>query len=852
MLLVAILHAACSNAPVPAGSDVPSATDLGGDANIDAPKPGLDARDADATDATVTRDDGVPDTMDGRCAPEVDSDGDGIPNDRECADGTDPFSPDTDMDGLSDGVERAYPRVCVADDRARQRRPVVTCSSDANCAMGERCRGLDPLMRDSDGDGVIDGDEDPSGDGVIDVSRGESDPRLWDTDGDGVGDGMSGLSICRPAGLARVTQTALPGAPTQAGNDPSWGAARRVMGTAGRSAILLDDAVANVAAIVAAVPGTRDSRGEAARMEGIVTSALGAGVTSVLVGRGLVTHEGNPAVTSSYRVTRATSALALRDAIVTPLTGGAATSRPAYGAAGEFLVDVTTVRRTMGRSAGTNDVIVAVTPRSAYDDPAAAAATRVTDIVNTTAVAESDRGLGYHCQRIISQGPPRVDFVWTVDVSDSMGPQQNNLGDTAAQLFRDLGVAGVDFRVAVLQAQSTPFDLTRPGLRFVHGSSATGAQDLAYTVTAERYRSMTADMLWPYGNEGRLVFNRFEEPIAASVLAFEALLAAPSTAPEDQRLRAGATLAAFFVADEAGGNDDGRFFSNNTARWGRTYADRLRSATDFFRMRSITAFGLVNDQGSDCTGGPADMRRCVILGTGGAYAPIARATPEDVAAAMRRIVAAIIGASSPYRLERQPITSTIKVRLRGVEVPRSRAEGFDYDQAANAVVFFGPMHRPRMGDEVVISYRIWQPCPELGGACTATGECCAPQECVLGRCAPPCERIGAACMRDADCCAPNRCAGGRCAPPTTCRPAGGSCTVNAECCAPTTCAMGRCAEPVPCRTTSMACAADTECCSGVCTMGRCAPPPCRPIHGMCTSPLDCCSDSCSNGLCAPG
>jgi hypothetical protein len=62
---------------------------------------------------------------------------------------------------------------------------------------------------------------------------------------------------------------------------------------------------------------------------------------------------------------------------------------------------------------------------------------------------------------------------------------------------------------------------------------------------------------------------------------------------------------------------------------------------------------------------------------------------------MDRIVAAVIGATSPYRLERPAITSTLKVRVRGREVPRSRRDGFDYDPSANSVVFFGATHRPR-------------------------------------------------------------------------------------------------------------------------------------------------------------
>src|SRR4051812_11123726 len=87
-----------------------------------------------------------------RCAPGVDSDHDGLTNDQECALGSDPNVSDSDMDGVNDGAEAHYPRACVADDHAAQRRPPPACMTDAECMPGEHCRGLNPAASDSDGD----------------------------------------------------------------------------------------------------------------------------------------------------------------------------------------------------------------------------------------------------------------------------------------------------------------------------------------------------------------------------------------------------------------------------------------------------------------------------------------------------------------------------------------------------------------------------------------------------------------------------------------------------------------------------------------------------------------------------
>jgi outer membrane protein OmpA-like peptidoglycan-associated protein len=85
----------------------------------------------------------------------LDSDGDGLPDERETMRfETDPHDPDTDDDGLPDGLE------------------VRT--------------GTNPRLPDTDGDGLLDGVEDADRDGEVDGN--ETDPRLADTDRGGVPD----------------------------------------------------------------------------------------------------------------------------------------------------------------------------------------------------------------------------------------------------------------------------------------------------------------------------------------------------------------------------------------------------------------------------------------------------------------------------------------------------------------------------------------------------------------------------------------------------------------------------------------------------------------------------------------
>ena len=808
------------------------------------------------------------DTGPPRCGGGIDTDGDGLSNSEECVLGTAPFDADSDDDGVLDGQEVRYPRGCLSPTAMSQRRPPPVCMTDTDCRTGERCIGLDPRARDSDGDGVDDGLEDRDLDGVIDTAHGETDPRLADSDGDGRGDGMGGLEICRPTGLATVTQLGLPGVEVQVGFDPRWTEARRATGTMMRSGVMLDDPATSIAGATFNMPTIGDIRAEATRVETLVSTGLGAGASPVIVGRAFTTHEMNEAVTSTYRVARATTASALRDAIAVPLLGVAVAPGPAaVGTSSEFLIDVTTVRRTMdplGRN--TTDVMVTVAPRAEYEDPMRDTAIRSGDLVNATSMAPIDRGLGANCQVFRVTRTATADFLWTVDTSGSMGPYQVRLGNTAVQFFNRLRAAGVDFRVGVFNAGSAQPNLDTPGFRWINGTDAGGATRLCEEVTSSslgRCPTSASETLSPYAMPGDS-----ETPTGAAVVLHDMLArrGAMGEANPNRRFREGAQIVTFHVTDEPGTNDFSRYFATRSdpmagTPWGAAYPTALPNIVAYFRRNSILTFGLVSNTGGAgalaagaapvaCSmNRPADLPRCVIEGNRGAYIPIATATDSEVSSAMMRIVEAVAGAASPFVLERTPITSTIKVRVRGLDVPRSRASGFDYDGVSRSIVIYGDLFRPNMGDEVVVSYRLWQPCPASGAVCATDSDCCAPQTCRERRCAPPCRPAGEMCAADADCCAPNACIAGVCAPRPMCVPGGGSCSgpTSTECCPPNSCINNSCGQ---CRNVDEVCTSSSDCCGGsTCEAGRCS---CRPTSARCTTPRDCCSRYCVDGLCGPG
>ncbi|MEM7083187.1 MAG: OmpA family protein [Pseudomonadota bacterium] len=116
-------------------------------------------------------------------APNCDADMDGLTNADEATLGTDPTNPDTDGDGLPDGVETG---------------------GDASVDAGD----TNPLDLDSDDDGISDGDEDANGNGMVDA--GETDPNNPDTDADGIIDGVEAgvvAGIADPDGAGPIMGT---------------------------------------------------------------------------------------------------------------------------------------------------------------------------------------------------------------------------------------------------------------------------------------------------------------------------------------------------------------------------------------------------------------------------------------------------------------------------------------------------------------------------------------------------------------------------------------------------------------------------------------------------------------------
>lgn len=160
-------------------------TDSDGDGIPDFQEPSNQDADGDGVndqDDPANNDPCIPNTTGAGCT--TDSDNDGLTDPDEATLGTDINNPDTDGDGIEDGVETG---------------------GDSSIDAGD----TNPLDQDSDDDGLGDGVEDSNANGMVDA--GETDPGNADTDADGIGDGVeSGISngVADPDGAGPLQGTA--------------------------------------------------------------------------------------------------------------------------------------------------------------------------------------------------------------------------------------------------------------------------------------------------------------------------------------------------------------------------------------------------------------------------------------------------------------------------------------------------------------------------------------------------------------------------------------------------------------------------------------------------------------------
>ena len=667
--------------------------------------------------------DGLPDgqedkNQDGKVDPgesnpaRIDSDCDGL-SDKAETDNTyacalDPLRLDTDGDGLPDGVEVGL----------QQPGADSLCQYTAIVFDADAANKTSPCNPDSDGDGIPDGAEDSNSNGRVDP--GELDPNN-PADATGPAQQVCTTANLRPINFHRSqppdTQVALvpPFAEVQVLND----------GTADRGLAFFDATNKVAGLILSKTPAGASATAEETDGRSKIGST---GTLSAPITQTFTTWDGFAGtVRATYDQAGNADLKARVNAIAQAYLGGAVTGTlpGAAGVTGPFKVQAEYIRRTATRSV----VLVVLTPASLYTG---ANVFNMDDVAGGSAVAQAPDYTAPQCEVFLSSNNASVDFLWVVDNSGSMGSYQAAVGNAGTLFGQKLATAGVDWRVG---ATTTDYYNSSSNFRAFTNSVA----------TMQTWFASSGTVPPRFGTSGSAT-----EMSLRSAREYIAALLPKTTTATTNKVRTDAALHLILLGDADDQSSDNattftNFFNNYDGQNG-TYSKAV-------------VHGIVCPQGQTCSETQANPRKnlAVIQATGGVLGDIniAQSGSPQLSATLDAILAAAI-AGTGHQLLRPPLSATIKVAVeangtRGPcntnDLPRDRANGFDFDSASRRIVFYGNCIPNGAGKKVAVSYKYW-----LDGSPDPNGCYCAPPKV----------------------CGPNN----SCVCPTNC---GGQCTGSAVC-----------------------------------------------------------------------
>lgn len=293
----------------------------------------------------------------------------------------------------------------------------------------------------------------------------------------------------------------------------------------------------------------------------------------------------------------------------------------------------------------------------------------------------------------------KVDILWVIDNSGTMGPKQDNLRTSINSFMSQFVTKGMDYRIAVVTTDIRAVDPAAPNDPNVSGQAAcfvaSGANPQIITPS-------TPDATTKLGENADVGF--FGSADAHGLDAVELALSEPNLSGCNAGfLRDDAFLAVIEFSDA----DDNTAATVNGLL---TFLDGLKppvSTPNGGSVRSYFASAMIVE---DLT-----RQECIDLGpfsevgtkfidlatqTGGSIASIC---DTDFSAGLLSVSTKILEATTAVRLQYEPQAGTIIVFQNLTLVPEDATNGWTFDAATNRVVFHGTAI-PSAGVQIYIDY----------------------------------------------------------------------------------------------------------------------------------------------------
>ncbi len=355
-------------------------------------------------------------------------------------------------------------------------------------------------------------------------------------------------------------------------------------------------------------------------------------------------------------------------------------------------------------SQGNSVILVGVTTVSNYPNVEDA----LTGLTDGTNVGPSQTQPKDYLDILLADNPPKADFLFVVDNSGSMSEEQTAVANNSLAFFDRLNNLGVDFKIGTITTDNsslrgTGFTSTRSEFQsnVQVGTNGSGIESCTYY--AEKALSSTSP-----NNMGAILIN------GKGVLNTIANAGYP---------RSGSTLTVICITDE----------SDAYTKWdgsgSNTDAPRFNLTNNIFIQNNIPFYGVIplddSGQHGSCTGvnGNADIYlnfsssvfptaalnlKTLAENTGGSVSSICG---ENYGAFLQQLADQVAAKATSYLLTRTPISSTIKVYVNDVEIPRTTTPpagttGYKYISTENKIVFTGKL--PEVGAQIKIAYQSYE------------------------------------------------------------------------------------------------------------------------------------------------
>ncbi len=621
---------------------------------------------------------------------------------------TDPRRFDTDGDGISDGVETGLITANIADPTNCLNVPI-----DADPASTTSATNAD-----SDGDGIADGAEDTNQNGRVDP--GELNPN-------NPSDGVLSDGGIAPAGAVCTVMNLRPvlfkaeGTPDVQLGLPAQFTEVVPMTVGGQSKGLIGyDPVNNVAFVAwrqAAPTGATTPTLDEAAFQPLLN---GVGAISNATTQTFTSWDSLPALQAFYDMAGGGDLKDRANAIANGLVGaGAGALSGTGGVNGPFKVQVEYLHRANSAVV----VIVAITPLATY---AGAPLFNMSDTAGGSALAQFGDPNAYQCE-VFAPGAGKVDFLFVVDDSGSMATYQAALANTGAAVAAQLNNSQLDWRIAMVTSEYS-YATNTNNQNTVRGFTRNIDQFRSWLTQNSTCAAGVCNGLapavpacWTSGTNGGCWVNTngssAERILDSAARAMTTLTPVPAAGAPDTitQFRNGAQVVVVLLGDADdqsayNGTLLSTFFGTLGATLGTGNTQRVN------RVGPVAVHGIICPAGSTCAETqqtPTRRTAQVITARNGIRGDIGNAAA--ISNAVQLIMNSAI-ASAGYRLQKPPIGASVKVAMDVVEngatcnkndIPRSRADGFDFDGINRSLSFFGACRPGAGATSAAVSYRYW-------------------------------------------------------------------------------------------------------------------------------------------------